>query len=535
MAAMAIEGIVLSEADGQLYVRGQPHQDRPTVDDAALGALLDEHGYGDWQRDAEGFAQAIQDCNTRATPFAVLVAKRCDFTIDVEIAEDAMQATINLSPPMGGRKANIEDVIAALLEAGVSVGVDRETLLEACEAGSAEHLMAARGESAQEGSESDFVELLPATSDRAPRVDENGLIDYREHAGLTLVEPGTALLRRVPAVQGLPGRNVMGQLIAPRPVRDEPFAENLPGARVSEENPELLTAAIAGAPVRVQGGVMVEPVLRVREVNLSSGNIYFEGTVEVEGDVIQGMRVQASGDIFIGGTVEGGSLDAKGNVSIKGGIIAASRVHADGSISARFVEGSSLDAGTVISLDDAALDASLMARNQILIGSKNPQRGRLIGGLAKAKLLLQVPLLGSENSGVTKVELGYDPELEASFQKLEQRIAQEKLNEDNLQKVCKHLVSIKDPKGMLERAKAAWRQATQEWGKSLVERAELEKKRSAMLGAKLEIRNQTQGNIELTLGTKRSTLRKEYGRGFFGMDRAGVMVFTTPDGKSAPV
>lgn len=532
--AMAIEDVVLSEADGQLFVRGQPNRDRPPVDEAALGALLDANGYGDWRRDPIGIAQAVEECNTREIPFIVMVAKQCDSGIDIAIAVDGMQATLKLSPPMGGKRAGIEDVVAALAAAGVSVGVDRATLLEACAAGSADNCVAARGSEPQEGSDSDFVELLPESSDRAPRLDANGLIDYREHAGLILVEPGTALMRRVPAVQGRPGQTVRGQWIEPPPVRDEPFAARLEGACVSGDDPDLLTAAIAGAPVRVACGVIVEPVLRVKEVNLGSGNIYFDGTVEVEGDVIQDMKVQVTGDIFVGGTVDGGILKAKGNISVKGGIIASSRVHAGGSISARFTEGSSLEAGTVIALDDAALNANLQALNRILIGAKNPQRGRLIGGTAKAKLLLQVPLLGAENSGTTRVVLGYDPELEASFQEVEAQIAQAKANEDNLQKLCTHLLAIKDPKGMLERAKTAWRQAAQAWGQLLVERADIERKRAAMLGAKLEIQSQTQGSIELTVAAKRSMLRKEYGRGSFGIARDGGLAFTTPEGTSSP-
>jgi len=148
---------------------------------------------------------------------------------------------------------------------------------------------------------------------------------------------------------------------------------------------------------------------------------------------------------------------------------------------------------------------------------------------------LQVPLLGSEKSAITKIELGYDPQLEEEFQALELRIAQEKANEDNLQKLCKHLQAIHDPKDMLVRAMAAWRQSTQAWGKSLVERAELMHKREAMRGATVEIGVQTGGSVDLTIGSKRAVLRKQFNRGSFGIDRDGAVAFTTADGKSAPL
>lgn len=55
---------------------------------------------------------------------------------------------------------------------------------------------------------------------------------------------------------------------------------------------------------------MVEPILRVAEVNMATGNIHYDGTVQVDGEVQHGMLVQASGDIIVSGTVDGGVLEA---------------------------------------------------------------------------------------------------------------------------------------------------------------------------------------------------------------------------------
>ena len=104
-------------------------------------------------------------------------------------------------------------------------------------------------------------------------------------------------MRRIPATPGIEGRTIKGAVIAPRPGRDEPFAAQLIGAEIDSADPNILKASVTGQPVRVPCGVMVEPVLRVPEVNLATGNIYFDGTVQVDGDVNNTMKVQASGDI----------------------------------------------------------------------------------------------------------------------------------------------------------------------------------------------------------------------------------------------
>ena len=85
-------------------------------------------------------------------------------------------------------------------------------------------------------------------------------------------------------------------------------------------------------------------------------------------------------------------------------------------MSARFVEGSQVLAGTTIVIEDTALQGDLQANNQIIVGIKSPERGRLAGGSARAMMLIRAPLLGSSTSGVTSLSLGVNPVLEAQYQ-----------------------------------------------------------------------------------------------------------------------
>ena len=132
----------------------------------------------------------------------------------------------------------------------------------------------------------------------------------------------------------------------------------------------------------------------------------------------------------------------------------------------------------------------------------------------------------------TKVEVGADPELERQYQLLSERIQVEKTNEENLQKLCQHLVAVKDPKGMLDRAKTAWRQAAQVWGKSLAQRLELDKQREGIRNARLEIMVETTGPVQVTFGSTKLVLQKQYGAGSLSIDREAKIVFTQPDGKA---
>src|SRR5690606_25549971 len=131
----------------------------------------------------------------------------------------------------------------------------------------------------EDGHDAEFEELIPAAPDRTPRLDANGLIDYREHGDIVMVHTGALLMRRLPATPGAPGFTVRGDVLPAKAGRDAPFAARLTGAELSAEDPNLLQASQSGHPVRVPGGVMVEPVLRLAEVNIASGNIRYDGTV----------------------------------------------------------------------------------------------------------------------------------------------------------------------------------------------------------------------------------------------------------------
>jgi uncharacterized protein (DUF342 family) len=99
------------------------------------------------------------------------------------------------------------------------------------------------------------------------------------------------------------------------------FASKLSGACIDPDDPNRLLAAIAGQPVAVPGGMIVEPVYTVSAVNMASGNVSFDGSVVVRGDVAAGMTVKVTGDIQIGGTADPCRLEAGGNIVIKGGAL----------------------------------------------------------------------------------------------------------------------------------------------------------------------------------------------------------------------
>ncbi len=452
--------------------------------------------------------------------------------IQAQVAADEMSATLSIQVPNGCAQPSVADLQHALTSAGVVFGIDESALQHASASTQCDQLVVAQGVNAVAGKDCVFEELVRQSSDRAPKVDENGLIDYREHGDITAVHAGAHLMRRHPATQGVDGKTVTGRTLPAKAGKDEPFASPLPGTKLDAQDPNLLLATGSGQPVRVPNGFTVEPILVLKEVNMESGNIHFDGTVHIKGDVVQGMKVQAAGDIVVTGLVDGGDLEAGGNISVGGGVIAHAQVRATGSVSARFAQDVSIYAGVAIDLQDMALECQLESLNHIVIGAKAPERGRLIGGSATAMMLLRVPILGSSKGGLTKVFLGTNADLTAKHQVLQERIAKEKEAEEHLEKLVKQLEATGDPKAMMERVKASHQHALQVWGASLAEARDLEAQIAHALSARLEVKTEVGGSVDMQIGPHSARLRQDYGPGTFTFGEEAHIVFTDAAGRT---
>lgn len=452
--------------------------------------------------------------------------------VSVEIAPDALTARVGLEPGDDGTQVALEELLEALAAAGVVHGLDHGAMHEACQAPGPQSFVAATATPPRAGEDAQFELLVVDHCDRAPRLDEMGLIDFREHGAVPMVDVDQPLMRRTPAAAGVDGSDVLGRPLPAQPGNDQPFHTPFSGVALDPLDPNLLRAACKGQPVRTgTAAVLVEAVCHVKAVNMASGNITFDGTVDVEGDVMAGMKVRASGDIRIGGTVEGGELDAGGDIRVAGGVIANAKLQAGSSVSARFVEKSELRAGGAIVVDNMVLHSRLQAGAQIAVGVKAHQRGRLAGGLAQARTSVSAPLLGLAGGERTQVEVGVDLALDERHAALLVRLDAEKSEEEKLDKLVQHLTRLGDPKGLLPRAREARQNALKNWAASLNEKQEVAAQLAAMREAKVEVGVGTEGEIELAFGRKRCRLKAGSGAGVFLVQDDGAIAHRNAQGQ----
>ena len=527
---MVTPTISFSEDKEEIFLHCLPVAGQPPVDTHTLQKLIAEKGLSGCAIEPIDIENAVNDINTRTEPFQIAFGRRINAKLTVQIAPDEMSVHITLTPAQGGKVLIANDIVRALHEAGVVHGVNPGAIVEALAHSRGENILVATGTPPQHGANSTFSILVGLAGSQTPQPDDEGHIDYREHIGISLVTPDMPLVGRTPATPGIDGKTVKGKVLTANPGKDEAFPKDLGGTKLSESDPDLLIATIAGHPVAAGSCVYVDPLIKVPEVNLATGHINFNGAVQVDGDVTQGMKIKASGNVVVNGVVEASFIQTDGDILIKGGIIAHAQLIAGGMVVARFAEGASIVAGKGIVIEEMALECNMQAQEQILVGLKVPQKGRLLGGITKSLTLVKAPFIGSNKGGLTRVIVGVHDALENQHRTLQFAMAEKQSNEDNLRKIINQLSKTGDPKKMLDRVKSSLLETQRSYMAMVKDCNIIEEQLNQLRHSKIEATQGTSGTVEVTVTNHKVRLSKEYGRGHFTLSDEHRIIHIDPKG-----
>jgi len=192
-----------------------------------------------------------------------------------------------------------------------------EKLLKSSKNGSA---VVARGRPPIDGVDSRVKYFFVHRSYRNPDFNTDKKVDMMDHTIIPTVKVGEILAEKiVPAIPGMDGMTVTGEVIKARPAREAVFKAGK-GAVLLDNN--RIVATIPGRPVLERGIVRVNPVLTVpSDVNVDTGNIRFDGDVVVNGDVKDGLKVVAGGNIIVYGNCYHATIKGGRNIEIYGKVI----------------------------------------------------------------------------------------------------------------------------------------------------------------------------------------------------------------------
>lgn len=349
-----------------------------------------------------------------------------DAYAEIEITADAMAASIYLYPPLYDGNPLREDQLRAIIaEANIHYGIFEEELT--CLAEQPRYSSAiqiAQGVPAIDGKEG-YLRKKNAGRSMGPKLKDDGSVDHRELGVFVSVAKDGVIAEIVPAVAGRDGMDVHGRVI-PAKVSEPPQFEIGPNVYVSPDGTKLLSS-IDGLPVFESGGrVRVDEVLYLENVDYSTGNIDFPGTIVVEGKLADGFSLTTQGSIIIQESVGKVFLKAAGDITLASGFMGRGegRIEAEGDIRARFVEQGKLVAGRSIYIAEAAMHSFLIAQENIILKGR---RGEIIGGEAVAGGSIVCCKAGAVVETKTRLTVGTPPEILTALEAMQNEIQQRQM------------------------------------------------------------------------------------------------------------
>lgn len=332
----------------------------------------------------------------------------------------------------GAEDMTAQEVMRDLEAQGITHGVKQDAIeqfmlnREYCE-----DILLAEGTPPVQGKDA-YIEYKFNTDKKAkPTLMEDGSVDFFNLNILCHCNKDDVLAVLHPEEPGEDGENLFGERIRPFDVKKTYFkyGNNI---ELSEDG-LTLTSMVDGHVELVEGQVFVSDMLIVENVDNSTGNIEYEGSVQINGNVSTNFSVKAHGDIVVKGVVEGATLEADGNIIIARGMngMGKGSLSAHGNIISKFLENANAQADGYIA-SNSILHSRIMAGGEVNVDGK---RGFITGGKVSAAGGINVKTLGSEMGADTVVEVGTDPKIKNRISQLQKLIEEDKKTLNTIQPV----------------------------------------------------------------------------------------------------
>ncbi|MCM1538344.1 MAG: FapA family protein [bacterium] len=275
------------------------------------------------------------------------------------------------------------------------------------------------GQSAKSGKDSQIEYFFSTDLQAKPKLNEDGSVDFFNLGAINHCKKGDVLAKLHPELRGEPGTNVYGENLAPPSFEKKilKFGRNV----AINEDKTVLTAETDGHVELEEDRVCVSDIFEVDNVDTSTGNIEFEGSVHIKGNICENYSVKAHGNVVVGGVVEGAYVETDGDIIISRGMNGMDKgtLKAKGNIISKFLENTTAEAGGYIETE-CILHSTVTAGDEVIVTGK---RAFVTGGHVTAANRITAKTLGSQMAAATTLEVGVNPEIRQRYAQLQKETA----------------------------------------------------------------------------------------------------------------
>ncbi len=337
------------------------------------------------------------------------------------IAEDKMSASVFFYPPMeGAQQMDANELLGDLKLKKILFGVKKDVINEYfANREYCKEIEVARGKDPRDGEDAHVSYNFNTDLHAKPTMKEDGTVDYFHLNLINHCKEEDELAVLTPEDPGDNGMNIYGDPVRPRKVKVMILH---PGknTRLSEDKLHLY-ATKTGHVILDGEKISVSDVMVVENVDLSTGNIDYDGSVEVKGVVSAGFEVKCRGNLTVKGIVEGAKIEVAGDVILERGMngMGSGVIQCGRNIITKFIENAEIHA-------EGSIHAESIIQGRVTAGTEievTGKRGNITAGHVTATEQISARTIGSEMGTNTIVEVGVNPGLKAKIKEAQQDIA----------------------------------------------------------------------------------------------------------------
>ena len=528
-------------------VKESEDKEGDSVSESDILALIQKPEYSHFHINIDNIKNAIIKLNETLTSLqknqhgqtiTYQILERIDASISIFITDDAMTATAEIISAKGGKHLSAKAILKAAQANGVKKGFSKTNLVKLAQLAakakplSLVTLPIATGVLAKNGKDAHVIPLVESVQSRilSPKKRPDGSVDMRDLGDIVCVRVGEPIAEKIPLTLGENGYTVTAILLTPVPGNDVAIVLGA-GTAISNTNKNILISQKIGLPKIILNGMEVDEVFKVKNVDVASGNIIFSGSVIIEGDINEGMKVIASGDITVGGFVESATVEAGGDITIAGGIIGRKHeidqtkvtdaqmsvsVTTKGSLYAKYCQYAHIHCSKDIRIETQLLHSLITVDGNLKVGSMEQANGVLVGGSINAKKHVSAGIIGATagSNTVINFERVLTP-LKNKMKDIESRLTLEENKTAELKSASdklKQLPKSQKNSDILAKVISTYQFHAKKMGEILFEKEAHESKiQEYKESVSIEATEKLHPGVQFILGNFQERTRREYG------------------------
>ena len=299
----------------------------------------------------------------------------------------------------------IDDMIKISHEKGIEYGMDMSEVMDNMQA--MNPFVIARGMHPIQGE--DAVIRLYEIEEAKPQIYQDGKVNHYELNLINKVVEGEWVGERIEPKDGIPGRTVYGEVVPALQGHQEKLIydrKSILAVSDPAQGKTLLHSKRIGAVVYENGVLSVCNYLEIDgKVSFKTGNVDFDGYVDIKDSVEDNFSVKADNDIQIMGDLGVGAVEhiesREGSIYIRGGIAGQNKavIRCEGDLFTKFVADCEIVCKGTVHIGFYAINAKIKAKEVILEGYNS----RIIGGKIEADVRVYAGEIGSRAETATQV------------------------------------------------------------------------------------------------------------------------------------